>query len=271
MIPSFTGRTVLITGGTAGIGLATGLAFGARGARCVLTCRLGSADEDLIRAAFAEIGAPPPVIEQADVGLAEDTTALLEKMRAFTDRVDVFISNAPGAVLTPSLEDWSERALAKSIHYSAWPMVSYTRAIHAVFGRWPRYVVGMSSTGPDHYSMGYALAAASKAVMETLCRYLSHALRGEDVRVNVIRTRAVRTRAFDDAFGASLQDFVRPYVTEDHWVSPEEVAGAAVALCSGRLDAMKGQVLTVDRGTGFSDNLMRLFMERPDARPPERA
>ncbi len=269
MIPlSFTGQTVLITGGTAGIGLATGLAFGALGARCVLTYRLGSADEGEIRATFAAAGAPAPRIELADVSRAEDTASLLARMSAWTDRVDVFISNAPGAVVVPSLSEWSERALQKSIHYSAWPMVAYTKAIHEAFGRWPRYIIGMSSTGPEHYSAGYALAAASKSVMETLSRYLTHELRREDCRVNVIRSRAVRTRAFNEAFGARFQAFAAPYATERHWVSPEEVANAAVALCSGRLDAMKGQILTVDRGTTFSDNLMRLYMEHPDAHPP---
>lgn len=39
---------------------------------------------------------------------------------------------------------------------------------------------------------------------------------------------------------------------------------AAVAPCSGLMDSVSGQVLTVDRGTSFFDNVMRLFEERDE-------
>jgi enoyl-[acyl-carrier-protein] reductase (NADH) len=40
------------------------------------------------------------------------------------------------------------------------------------------------------------------------------------------------------------------------------VADAALALCSGMMDGVSGQILTIDRGTSFFDNLMRLYEER---------
>ena len=61
IVKDYTGKVVLITGGTKGIGLATGLAFARHGAQVYLTHRWGSADEDEIRARFAELGAPAPV------------------------------------------------------------------------------------------------------------------------------------------------------------------------------------------------------------------
>ena len=54
MLNDLRGKTVLITGGTRGIGLATGLAFGREGAVCTLTHRWGSADENDIRRRFRE-------------------------------------------------------------------------------------------------------------------------------------------------------------------------------------------------------------------------
>ena len=68
MLNDFHGKAVLITGGTKGIGLATGLAFGQAGAHVTLTHKWGSADEDEIRQQFADCGAPEPKIMEADAG-----------------------------------------------------------------------------------------------------------------------------------------------------------------------------------------------------------
>ena len=65
MFNDFRGKAVLITGGTAGIGLATGLAFGRRGADCTLTYRWGSADEALSRLGY------PPDRKPGQVGVLQ--------------------------------------------------------------------------------------------------------------------------------------------------------------------------------------------------------
>ena len=262
MTGDFRDRAVLVTGGTMGIGLATALAFGRRGAACTLTYKWGSADEDEVRRTFADAGAPEPALIQADVARAEDTGRVLAEMRARHGHVEAFISNVSQAVLVEDPADYSARALFQSIQYSAWPLVEHTLRIREVFGRYPRYAIGISSTGVDQFSWGYDLMAASKAVMETLCRYLSYRLYDEDIRINVIRTRSVRTESFRTAFGSDFEAFARRFSREQHFVDPREVADAAVALCSGLMDGVRGQVLTVDRGTSFFDNLMRLYHER---------
>ena len=264
MNADFRGQTVLVTGGTMGVGLATALAFAERGAACWLTYRWGSAHEDEVRARFVAVGAPAPRLVLADAARDEDTDALLAEMRASHDRVDIFISNVSAAPVVGDLGAYTPRALWKSIEYSAWPMVEYTRRIKGVFGRYPRYVVGMSSTGVDSYSVGYDFVAASKAVLETLCRYLNYRLFDQDVRVNVIRSRGIRTAAFDAHFGPEFPDFARRLTRASHFMRAEEVANAAVALCSGLLDGISGQVLTVDRGVTFFDNLMRLYDQRQE-------
>jgi 3-oxoacyl-[acyl-carrier protein] reductase len=91
VIADFRGRVVLVTGGTMGVGLATALAFGARGAVCWLTYRWGSADENALYARFAEAGAPVPKVVQADAARADDTDALLAEMRTTHAQVDVLI------------------------------------------------------------------------------------------------------------------------------------------------------------------------------------
>jgi NAD(P)-dependent dehydrogenase (short-subunit alcohol dehydrogenase family) len=251
------GKVVLVTGGTMGIGLATGLAYGRAGARSVLTYRWGTADEDEVRQRFREAGAPDPLIVEADVSRDQETTALMDRIGEDHTGVDVLVSNVAFALRVSGIDDYDRRGLEKSIDYTAWPMVAYTRAIRARFGRYPRYVIGLSSDGPDGFFQNYDFVAMSKAVLETMCRYLNFRLFDDEVRVNVIRSRLVRTASFDATFGAEFHGFLDALGGfDDCYTTPEDIGNAALALGSGLLDAVGGQVIMVDKGFEFFDNLM---------------
>ncbi|WP_317897847.1 SDR family oxidoreductase [Aurantibacillus circumpalustris] len=257
--PDFSGKVVLITGGTRGIGLETGLSFGKRGALCVLTYSWGDHDEQAILNRFKEVGAPTPMLIQADVVNNDDTTALLNKIKERASKVDIFISNVAVAASVRSFDDLSLKGLKQSISYSTWPMVGYTKEIYKVFGVYPKYILGMSSTGPDNYSMGYDYVAASKSLIELFAKYLNYHLRGHDVCVNVVRSRAIKTKSLEDTFGKDLAEFVEKFMPDNFWILPEELSEAIVGLCSGYCDAISGETVTVDKGTTFFDNLMEIY------------
>ena len=256
------GKAVLITGGTNGIGLATGLAFGALGANTYLTHRWGSADEAELRAKFTSVGAPEPTILEADVSNDEDTQLVMGEIAKRHGALEVLVSNVSFAHVSKSHDDLSWKGLERSLAYSAWPFVSYLQLAKKTFGAYPRYSVGMSSRGPEYFLPGYDFIAASKIVMETFCRYLTADLLGEDIHVNVIRANPVETKSLEATFGPEFGPFCRKYYGDAFFVAPEEVAEAAVALCSGLMDGVKGQVLLLDRGCGFADNVVRLFTHR---------
>lgn len=256
-------RVVLVTGGTKGIGLGTALVFAGHGARLVLTHKWGSADEDELRARFAREDAPEPMIVEADVARSEDTARLFDAIAARHGRLDALVSNASAAVTVQSFDDYTERGFVKSMRAAAWPLAEYALAARSRFGRAPKYVVLMSSDGPDRFTPGYDFVAAGKAASETLARYLAYRLRGESC-VNVVRSRAIKTDAFVDTFGAEFYGFLRRFVDEEWFMTVDEVARAVFALCSGMFDAMTGQVLMVDRGNTFADGISLLFDRRKE-------
>lgn len=260
LIADYSGKVVLITGGTKGIGLACALAFARHGAQVVLTHRWGSADEDEIRSKFAAIGAPEPLIMEADASRKADTKALFAALKERFDGIEVFISNVCVVMKGDGVENHAERALIKSLEYSSWPFVEYLHAIEEHFGRYPRYAVAMSSDGPDRHYPGYDYVAISKAVLETFVRYMSthlrHANDGQGCIVNALRTRMVITDSYKQIFGEENMATVAQF--EEFACTVDEVADTTLAMCSGLMDSLGGQVVTLDRGASFIDNVMTM-------------
>lgn len=251
-------QAVLITGGTKGIGLAGALEFARAGARVYLTYKWGSADPEQVVAAFDRTNGPRPRLIQADVSVDEDTDRLLAEISRHEKKIDVLVSNVTMVLRTLSLEDYRKRSFFKSLDYSAWPLVEYTRRIKKVFGRYPLRIIGVSSDGPDHFYPGYDFVAASKAVLELFAKYLSVRLFPEGSRVNILRFGVVRTGSFISIFGEEFFDYAQAEGVAESVVTLEECGNAIVALGSGLLDAMNGQIVTVDHGFPLRDNtLMR--------------
>lgn len=253
------GSVVLITGGTKGIGLATGLEFGRAGATAVLTHKWGTADEGGIRKQFDEVGARPPLILCADVKEDEDTKATLDAIaKAGHEGVDFFVSNVGFSLVTKSLDDYKKKSFFQSLEYSVWPMIAYTQAMKKVFGRYPKHVIGVSSDGPDSFYPGYDFVAYGKALMETMCRYLAVHLQPHGVQVNVLRSRMVITESLQATFGDAYIAWVKEVGGEAAFIEPQQCGEAMVAMCSGLMSALSGQVVSLDNGLRYKDSMMNL-------------
>jgi NAD(P)-dependent dehydrogenase (short-subunit alcohol dehydrogenase family) len=255
------GKTALVTGGTRGIGLAVALQLAKAGAQLYLTYRWGSANSDDLFAAFALVTDKKPVLVEADASREEDTVKLLDAIAADTKQIDIFISNTGIALLTQSLDEYKKKSLFKTIEFSAWPIVDYTRRIKERFGAYPGYIIGISSDGPDHFYQGYDFVAASKALLEVFGKYLSIHLAPEGTRVNVVRFGPVETDSFKAVFGDGFFQYAREHgFTDGQRLRIEDCGKSIVALCSGLLDGINGQIITVDNGSAFSSNMIMQYL-----------
>ena len=266
MINDFNEKTSLITGGTKGIGLSIALAFASQGAKCVLTYKWDDENIEKVRQSFHTLGYKEPLIVQANVAEEKDNLKLLELIKNQQNRpeekIDIFVSNVAFGLLTKSFDDYSERGLLKSIEYSAWPMVSLTKLIKQNLGDYPKYVLGLSSNGPDAYHPNYDFVACSKALLETMVRYLNYRLKDDDIIFNIIRARFLKTESLRATFGEDFEKFGEKYNITDFFIETSEVANAALALCSGMMDGVRGEVINIDNGSTFSDNIMSYYENR---------
>lgn len=240
------GGTVIVTGGTRGLGKALGLEFGRAGARVVLTHRWGSVDGDELRAEFAREGLPAPDIVESDASDPEATRLLMRRLREHPSRLLAVVSNVAFAKVVGGMADLKQSSLELSLRYSTWPIVDLLQASRETLGYYPRYALGVSTDGGDVCHPGYDMAGVAKAALETLCRYLAVRLWPEGVRVNAIRPGPLDTASARATFGDAVLDAVPGLVLE-----PRAVARACVALCSGLMDSVTGQVITVDEGVSL--------------------
>lgn len=241
------GCTVLVTGGTRGLGKAIAMEYSRTGATVFATHRWGSVEEDELAAEFTAAQLKPPVVVEADASDPEATRSLMRQIKERAEGLHAVVSNVSFAKIVESVEDLKKRSLDLSLSYSTWPVVDLVQASHGVFGSYPRYVLAMSSDGPEICHEGYDLVGASKAALETLCRYLAIRMKPHGTRVNVVRAGYVDTSSARSTFGDTAVDTVHERLG-DMFTDPHRVGQACVALSSGLLDAMTGQVLVVDEG-----------------------
>ena len=269
-----TGRAATAGGaGTAGDGVALAIAevFAQHGAQLVITYPGGApGGEDAIRKRIIACGAPAPLLIAADDASATDAAGVLQQIHERFGRLDAFIHQvaAAPARMDDSLDEFTEEAFLANLRRGAWPTVAWLRAMKAVLGRYPRYVVSLAPTPADHFASGGEFAAMNTALVQTLTRQLASRLRPHDVRMNVVCSRALRASAGHTAVAGGIDpgfaEFQSDLLPDDWFMQPEEIGKVIFALCSGLFDGVSGQAIMVDRGNTFADGISYLYERRED-------
>jgi enoyl-[acyl-carrier protein] reductase III len=238
---TFQGASVLVTGGTRGIGKATALRFASLGAsRIALGYMRGDSAAEETASELRELGVEVVLVRGnvASHRVADEVAAL--------GRFDVLVHAAATGVIRPALEttdkhwEWTLAANARallSLARAAAPSMPPGSAI-----------VGLSSLGATRVLEDYALVGASKAAMEALVRYLAVELAPQGIAVNAVSAGVVETGALDhfprkeDMLALGRRNPVGRLVT------PEDVASCVTFLCSPEAAMIRGQTIVVDGG-----------------------
>jgi enoyl-[acyl-carrier protein] reductase III len=240
---TFEGKSVLVTGGSRGIGKAISLRFAEQRAGKVAVSYLRNdraAEEtaDEIRKLGAE-----PVLLRGNLGDPGKTKALLNE----AGPLDVIVSNAATGVIRPFLEldekhwDWTLNANARAL---------FTLAREAAPTMPPgSSIVAISSLGSDRVLDNYMLVGVSKATLEALVRYLAVELAPQDIRVNAVSAGLVETGALDYFPDRDeMLRFYRERTPAGRLVEADDVADAVLFLASPAAAMIRGQTVVVDGG-----------------------
>ena len=238
---SFEGASVLVTGGSRGIGKAIALRFASLGAtRVAIGYMRGDGAAEETASELRALGAEPTLVRGnvASVRVAEEVAAL--------GPLHAVIHAAATGVIRPALEtedkhwDWTMSANARAL-------LSLSRAAAPAMPAGAS-IVGISSLGSTRVLENYALVGASKAALEALVRYLAVELAPRGIRVNAVSAGVVETGALEHFPNkeAMLEMGTRNPV--GRMVTPEDVAALVMFLCSPEAEMIRGQTLVIDGG-----------------------
>jgi 3-oxoacyl-[acyl-carrier protein] reductase len=230
-------RTVLVTGGNRGIGLAIAQAFAAAGDRVAVTHRGSGPPGDLLGV-------------QCDVTSAEQVNAAFGAVEAEYGPVQVLVSNA-GMTDDTLLLRMSEDSFSSVIDANLTGAYRVAkRAAPGMLRARSGRMIFISSVVAFVGAPGQANYASSKAGLVGLARSIARELGSRSITANVIAPGFIDTD-MTAAMTEARRDEVLGNVPLKRYGTPDEIAAAALYLASDGAAYVTGAVLPVDGGVGM--------------------
>ncbi|QTD54546.1 SDR family oxidoreductase [Parasphingorhabdus cellanae] len=246
-------KTVLVTAGSKGIGLATALGFHACGAKVAICGR----SQDNLDAAAAQM--PGCLALVGDVSQSDDIDRVVQGAGDKFGGIDILVNNAggppPGLFEELADEDWD-----KAVQLTLMSVIRTTRLVlpHMRAQKWGR-IVNISSSGVKQPVPGLTLSNSIRMAVLGWAKTLANQVAGDNILVNTVCPGFTNTDRITQIFekqsqasGKSIEEIAAGMAAQipmQRIGQPEEIANLAVFLGSEAASYITGTAIQVDGGS----------------------
>jgi NAD(P)-dependent dehydrogenase (short-subunit alcohol dehydrogenase family) len=232
-LDDFSGRVIMVAGGTGGLGRAVSLAFLAAGAR-VVTTFYHAAEFEALKAAA---GGGHLTGEKLDVTDEAATFQAIERVVATHGKIDALVNTVGGWAGGTKLWETEVRTLDQMLALNLRSGFVLARAVvPAMLKQGHGAIVNIAAKAALDPPAGAATYAASKAAAVALLESLAADLTGTGVRANTVLPSIIDTAANRKSM---------PDADYSKWPKPEDIAKVILFLCSDAAKVVHGAAIPV--------------------------
>lgn len=241
----FTGKVVLVTGSSRGLGAAMIQAFGARGAKCVVNYISDEAGQNRADAKTVAETLSDPLVIDCDVTKPDQTEAMMGRIKEQCGGLDILINNS-GIIRDRTLKKLTLEEFESVLRVNLTGTFNVTQKAAAVLREGGR-VINLSSVSGQMGLFGQANYSSSKAAIIALTKVSARELARQKITVNAIAPGFI-----DVGMSKGMPDEVtenfKKQIPLGRLGEASEIVDAALFLASPMASYITGHVLNVNGG-----------------------
>ena len=243
-------KTVLITGGSRGIGKAVAIKFAEKGNQIIINYVSEKTDTEKLKNELLEAGAKDVLLIKADVSNSEDVKNMVKESIEKFEKIDILVNNA-GITKDNLLMRMSEEEFDKVIEVNLKGAFNCMKHVSRIMLKQKSgHIINMSSVSGVMGNAGQVNYCASKAGIIGMTKSLARELGSRGITVNAIAPGFIETE-MTDVLPEDVKENLLASIPLKRMGQTKDIAETVAFLASDKAAYITGQTISVDGGMGM--------------------